>query len=156
MAHPLIDSDVYNRIGGQRALTELMDPNGNGTWDVSMLELAMGDAWNFVVDSAGVQVELSGQTNAEIRANFPSLITIAALKALPFAWLNATGGQALPDGILRYDTLADQHLVALSERRKKHGAVGYEAPISQRVARVDLDPEKNRMTLESFRSGGFI
>lgn len=156
MGHPLIDSDVYNRIGGERALTELMDPNGRGTWDVSMLETAMGDAWNFVVDSAGVQVELAGQTNAEIRTNFPSLITIASLKSLGFSWLNATGGQALPDGILRYDTLADQHLVALSERRKKHGAVGYDAPISQRIDRVDIDPGKTRMTLESFRGGGFI
>jgi hypothetical protein len=157
MAHPLIDSDVYNRIGGQANLVQLLDKAGVGDWDATMLDLAMGDAWNFTVAAVGVQVELAGLTNDQIRTQYPHLITISSQKSLSFVWLAATGGQALPDGIKTIDTLADQQLQMLAERRRKHGAVGVNPPISQAVGQIDNNPCGERMTLRGFRAtGGLI
>lgn len=154
MAHPLVAADVYNRMGGQQALTQLMNPSGTITWNVAMLDTAMGDAWNFVVAAVGVQAELAGYTDSQIREQYPQLITIAAQKSLRFGWLGGSGGQALPQGIKDIDELADAQLQLLAERRRKHGAVGVSPAPAQQISQVRIDQDNSRMTLGGFRSAG--
>ncbi len=157
MAHPLVAADIYNRVGGQDKLTQLIDPQGNGTWSEATLELAMQDAWNFVVAAVGVQVELSGLTMQQIRDGYGHLITIAALKAIPLVWDYGTSGQARPQNIGERDSRCDQELQLLAERRRKHGNIGTNPTPSQAVQQVDMNPLRDRMTLGGFRtSGGLI
>jgi hypothetical protein len=154
--HPLTEADVWRRIGGRAALTQLVNPGGTTTWDAATVEIGMQDAWNFVVAAVGVQVELAGQTNDQIRENFPHLVTLASQKALRFIWVSGSGGQAVPDGIKELDTLADQQLQMLAERRRKHGAVGFSPSPAQAIENIDLNKFGGRMTLTGFRDGGFI
>lgn len=157
MPHPLVAADIYNRVGGQDKLTQLIDPQGNGTWSEATLELAMQDAWNFVVAAVGVQVELSGLTMQQIRDGYGHLITLAAQKAIRLIWNYGTSGQACPPRITDLDGLADQQLQMLAERRRKHGDIGTNPTPSQAVQRVDMNPLRDRMTLGGFRtSGGLI
>lgn len=154
MAHPLVDADVYNRIGGQDALVQLLDKDGRGTWSVDMLDTAMGDAWNYVVAAVGVQADLGGYTSAEIRDKFPHLITIGAQKSLRFAWVSGSGGQAMPQGITDIDALAEAQIEMLAERRRKVGKADFSPAPAQQVAQVDLNRDSSRMTLAGFRSSG--
>ena len=48
---PPLPADVYNRSGGKAALTQLIDPNGQGTWSEETLDTAMLDAWLWVLCS---------------------------------------------------------------------------------------------------------
>lgn len=50
----LTDEDVYNRMGGQPALTQLIDPRYEGAPDPAILGLAQQDACNKVIAAAGV------------------------------------------------------------------------------------------------------
>lgn len=154
MAHPLIESDVWLRIGGRPALTQLANPQGTVRWDAPTVDTGMQDAWNFTVAAVGVQAELTGYTNAEIREKFPHLITVASQKALRFIWVAGSGGQALPEGIKEIDALADQQLQLLAERRRKHGAIGFSPAPAQAVEEIDNNPCHTRMTLRGFREGG--
>lgn len=157
MAHPLEDSDLYNRVGGQAALTQLIDPTGTGTWSAETIELVKQDAWNFVVAAVSVQVELSGLTMAQIRAGYGHLITLASQKGIRLLWNYGTSGQACPPRIVDMDALADQQLQMLAERRRKHGDIGTSPTPSQAVQQVDMNPYRDRMTLSGFRTpGGLI
>jgi len=157
LAHPLEEADVWKRIGGRAALTQLVNPEGTTSWDADTVDTAMQDAWNYVVAAVGVQAELAGYSNAEIRANFPQLVTVGSQKALRFVWVAGSGGQALPAGIQEIDALAEQQLQMLAERRRKHGAVGFSPSPAQAVdGGIDNNPNRDRMTLSGFRDGGFI
>lgn len=152
--HPLVESDMYQRIGGKPALTQLIDPEQTGTWDVAVLELAMQDAWNFVLAAGQVQVDVVGLTNDQLRERYPDYITLAAQKALKFVWVYGSSGQACPVKIAELDRMADQQLQLLAERRRKHGAQNVDPSAAQRVTGIDIDPCRERMTLRSFK--GFI
>ncbi len=153
----MLPADVYNRMGGQQALTPLLNPNGTTSWNVTMLDTALSDAWNYCVAAVGVQADLAGYTDAEIRANFPQLITVTAQKSLRFSWIAGSGGQATPDGIKEIDGMAELQLEKLAERRRKHGAANFSPAPAQRVSQVNMNPHHDRMTLCGFRStGGLI
>lgn len=157
MSHPLQDSDIYNRVGGQDKLTQLIDPQGTGTWSTATLELAMQDAWNFVVAAVGVQVELVGLTTQQLRDGYGHLITLASQKTIRLLWNYGTSGQACPQKIIDLDALADQQLQLLAERRRKHGNIGTNPTPAQAVQQVDINPLRDRMTLGGFRTpGGLI
>lgn len=156
MAHPLQASDVYNRIGGQAALTQLIaDVTQSETWNTDVLDLAMQDAWNLVIDAAGVQAELGGYTNEQLREHFPSFITVASQLALGLCWDYGTSGRAQPDGVKSLVVAAQAQLEMYSRRRRKHGAANYSPQPAQAIANIVL-AGNDRMTLCGFRkTGGF-
>lgn len=147
MATPAICTyaDVYNRAGGQAALSQLIDPEGTGTYSTTVLDLAISDASNLVVMAAGVQSVLSGLTQAQIAERFPELVTCTALKALPLCWDYGTSGRARPEHVQGMDARADVLLEALRARRAKHGATDYSSTPNQQVnSNVDNDPNQTR------------
>ena len=148
------DADLYNRLGGQAALTQLLDPQGTGAWNPEVSLLARTDACNFVLEAAGVPADMAGYPASDFAAKFPNLVTYAALKAIALAWQYGSGGQAMPAGVVKYDAQADQGLSLLASRRRKHGASDFSPAPSQAVrGSIDNDPDFNRMTLASWRNG---
>lgn len=154
--HPLLDSDVYIRIGGRDKLTQLINPGGTTSWDPATLATVMQDAWNYVVAAVGVQVELTGQTNDQLRTNFPELVTLAAQLSIVKAWLYGSAGQAMPDRVVALNAQVEAELQRLAERRRKHGAVGFSPSPAQAIENIDLNKFGGRMTLTGFRDGGFV
>lgn len=154
MAHPLTEADVYHRVGGRAALAQLIDPDRVGAWDAATLDLAMQDAWNFVTSAVQVQADIVGLTVQQLRDQFPDYVSLAAMKALKLVWTYGSSGQACPERISELDKMADAQLQLLAERRRKHGGQNTDPAAAQRIARVDIDPRNERMTLRSFR--GFI
>lgn len=146
-------ADVYNRAGGEAALSQLIDPEGTGTYSTTILDLAIQDATNLVVMAAGVQSVLSGYTQEQIAEKFPELVTIAALKAIPLCWDYGTSGRARPEHVQGMDARADALLQMLAERRRKHGATDFSPTPAQEISQIDIDPNNERMTLTSFRRG---
>lgn len=146
-------ADVYNRFGGEAALAQTIDPQGTGTYSTDVLTLAIQDASNRVAAAAGVQVILSGLTQAQYQERFPDLVTLAAQAALILCWTYGTSGRALPENLAALSTAVEAQLQLLAERRRKHGAVDYEPNPAQTVTQVDNDPDHTRMTLSSFRRG---
>lgn len=147
------DADIYNRVGGQAALTQLLDPDGMGTWNTDVSLLARADACNMVLEAAGVASDLGGYTPVEFRARFPNLVTYAALKSIALAWVYGTGGQALPERIKTYDDKADAALDLLAKRKRKHGASDFSPTPSQEVrGDIELGSPDCRMTLASWKT----
>ncbi len=149
----IIDTDIYNRIGGQAVLTQLIDPQGQGTWNQDILTLAKQDACNEVISAAGVQADLNGFTVDDFRSKFPNLVTLAAQRCIYLNWVYGTSGQACPDRIVALKQDTDAELQRLAERRRKHGAVDFSPSPAQRVAQIDNDPTRTRMTLRSWQKG---
>jgi hypothetical protein len=155
MANPVFitDADVYNRIGGRAALTQLIDPEGTGAWSPDVLLTAQQDACNEIIAAAGVQAELGGFTIDDFRVKFPHLITLAAHRCIYLCWLYGSAGQACPDRIIALKDDTGRELDQLAERRRKHGAVDFSPTPAQRVTQVDNDPHHRRMTLRSWQRG---
>lgn len=156
MANPVFiyDADLYNRLGGRAALTQLLDPEGRGIWSAEMSLLVRTDACNLVIEAAGVQVELSGGTVEQFRARYPNLVTYASLKGLVLGWLFGSGGQALPERLAAFDAKVETALERLATRRRMHGAVDFDPQPAQEVrGSVDMDPNGERMGLASWKSG---
>lgn len=138
-------ADVYGRAGGQAALSQLIDPDGTGSYSTTVLDLAIADASNMVVMAAGVQSVLSGMTQAQIAERHPELVTCAAMKAVPLCWDYGTSGRARPEHIQGMDARADALLEALRVRRAKHGATDYASTPNQQVdGQIDNDPNQTR------------
>jgi len=154
VAHPLDEDDLYRRIGGKAALTQLIDPQQTGTWDAATVELAMQDGWNMVVSAAGVQSEFSALTKPQLREQFPDLIMYASFLALPLLWQYGTSGQAAPTLVKDREAQAKIDLELYAQRKRKHGSQSTNPAAAQRVALVDPDPDHNRMTLSAFK--GYI
>jgi hypothetical protein len=154
VAHPLEETDLYRRIGGKAALTQLLDPQQTGTWDAETAELAMQDGWNLVVSAAGVQSEFATLTKPQLRDQFPDLIMYASFLALPLLWQYGTSGQAVPQTVKDKEAQAKIDLELYAQRKRKHGSQSTNPAAAQRVALVDPDPDHNRMTLAAFK--GFI
>lgn len=152
MSHPLVAADVYDRLGGKAALTQLIDPEGRGTWNEQMLDKAMGDAWLDVISYTGVQTSIEGLTTEQIRDAFPDYVSKAARLTVPILWVSATGGQALPPTLASLKAELLTQLEAMAQRRRKHGGPNTDPSAAQRVVRISLDD--GRMTLASFK--GFI
>lgn len=146
------DADVFQRIGGKAALTQLLDPNRTGTWDQATLDSAKQDACNFVLEAAGVAADLGGYQASEFASKFPNLVTYAALKALALVWTYGTGGQAMPDRIAAFDAQAMAGLELLATRRRKHGASDYSPQPSQQINGT-ISMGEGRMTLAGWKSG---
>lgn len=151
-AHPLLPADVYNRFGGKAALTQLIDPNGQGTWSEETLDTAMLDAWLWVLSFVQVQAQIVGLTNDQLREAYPDYISLAARKTVPNLWLAGASGQAMPEAIKELNGELNAQLEALAERRRKHGGQNTDPSAAQRVARIAL--ADGRMTLGAFK--GFI
>lgn len=150
----LTDADLYNRVGGQAALTQLIDPGRTGRWNTAISLMVRTDACNFVLEAAGVQADLNGYSAADFATKFPNLVTYAAYRAIALAWVAGSGGQAMPPGVAKYDELATQGLELLATRRRKHGASDFSpAPAQQISGSIDNDPDRTRMTLDSWKSG---
>lgn len=146
-------ADVYRRIGGQAALAQLLDPEGTGTWDTTTLTLAIQDASSEVIMAAGAQSQISATSQEQYAERFPELVTLAAQRALVLVWIYGTSGRAMPAGIETVGALANQKLEDLRARKAKHGAVDYSPEPSHRIASVDMDPDRSRVTLASWKSG---
>lgn len=148
-------ADVYLRAGGEAALSQLIDLDGTGTYSTAILDLAIADSGNFAVAASGVQVELGGMTDAELQERFPELRTVTALMSIALCWDYGTSGRARPEGVQRNWDTGSTMLQQLAERRRKSGSVNYNAAPSQENTRIDIDPDKNRMTLAAWRNTGF-
>lgn len=151
-------ADVYNRIGGEAALAQLIDPNGTGTYSTDILTLAIQDASNRVASAAGVQVFVTTTppyTQSEYQDKFPELVTLAAQLALVLVWTYGTSGRALPDNLAALNAAVETQLQLLAERRRKPGSVDYSPAPSQQISQVDNDPDRNRMVLSAWRTTGF-
>ncbi|MFO0578693.1 MAG: hypothetical protein U1A78_32220 [Polyangia bacterium] len=156
MANPVFitDEDLYLRIGGRAALTQLMDPNKTGAWNAESTLRARTDACALVIEAAGVQADLSGNTVEEFRVRFPNLVVYACFKALYLSWVFGSSGQACPEKVSALNQEADAGLEKLATRRRKHGSVDYSPEPAQEVrGSIDMDPGSTRMTLASWRSG---
>ena len=152
------EADVYNRFGGQNALAQTIDPEGTGTYSPAILALAIQDASNRVASAAGVQVSLTTDppySQTEFQSKFPELVTLAAQAALILCWTYGTSGRALPDNLATLSATVEAQLQLLAERRRKHGAIDYSPAPAQAIARIDNDPDHNRMVLRSWRQTGF-
>lgn len=150
------DSDLYKRLGGQAALTQLLDPSKTGSWNATVSLTARTDACNLVLEAAGVQSDLGGYEAADFAIKFPNLVTWASLKAVALAWLYGTSGQAMPERIAQYDAQANAGIEMLAQRRRKHGASDFSPQPAQAIdGAVDMDPEQNRLTLSSWKASGF-
>lgn len=150
------NADVYNRFGGEAALSAAIDPEGTGTYSTAVLTLAIQDASNRVASAAGVQVELTvdpAYSQVQFQEKFPELVTLAAQLALVLCWHYGTAGRALPENLAALNVACEAQLQLLAERRRKHGAIDYSPTPAQAVAQVDNDPYLDRMTLSSFRRG---
>lgn len=148
------DADLFNRIGGRAAFTQLLDPQGRGIWNATMSLLVRTDACNLVIEAAGVQVELGGMTVEQFRARYPNLVTYASLKGLVLAWLYGSGGQAVPEKLAAFDVQVETGLERLAARRRKHGAVDFDPQPAQEVrGSIDMDPDGVRMGLASWKTG---
>lgn len=151
----ITDQDLYDRLGGQAALTQLMDPDGRGTWNAIVSLKARTDACNLVLEAAGVQADLGGVAAEEFAARYPNLVTYACFKALPLAWIYGAGGQAMPAQLDALDKRADAGLENLATRRRKHGASDYSPRPAQEInGAVDMDPDRTRMPLRSWAGFG--
>ena len=148
----ITDADVYSRIGGKAALTQLIDPNRTGTWDQTTLDTAKRDACNIVLEAAGVAADLGGYQAAEFAAKFPNLVTYASLKALALVWTYGTGGQAMPERIASFDAQAMAGIELLATRRRKHGASDYSPQPSQQISGT-IQMGDDRITLSGWKSG---
>lgn len=155
MPNPLFisDEDVYSRIGGKAALTQLLDPNRTGSWNQATLDRAKQDACNLVLEAAGVQADLAGYAVGEFAAKFPNLVTYAAWKALALCWLYGTSGQAMPDQIAAFDAQAAAGIEMLATRRRKHGATDFSPQPSQQVNGTIVLAGDDRITLAGWKSG---
>ena len=153
MANPVFitDEDLYLRIGGRAALTQLMDPNKTGSWNTETSLRARADACNLVIEAAGVQADLAGNTVEQFRDRYPALVTHAAQKALYFCWLYGTGGQACPERITALNTEAEAALENLAKRLRKHGSVDYSPQPAQEV-RGSIELGEGRWTLAGWKS----
>ena len=150
----ITDADLYLRVGGQAALTQLIDPGRTGKWNTAVSLTARTDACNLVLEAAGVQADLNGYAASDFSAKFPNLVTYASLKAVALAWVYGTGGQAMPPGVQAYAAQADQGLELLATRRRKHGASDFSPQPAQAVnGGIDNDPDNDRMTLKSWKKG---
>lgn len=156
MANPVFitDEDLWLRVGGRPALTQLLGGAKNATWNAEMSLRARTDACALVIEAAGVQADLAGYSVEDFRSRFPNLVVHACFKAIALLWLYGTGGQAMPDGVKAFDEQAEAGLEKLATRRRKHGAVDYSPQPAQEVrGSIDNDPGRTRMTLASWRSG---
>lgn len=149
------EADVYNRIGGQRALAQLIDPDGTGTWSTAVVTLAIRDATNQVVMAAGVQSVLSGMTNAQAQERFPELVTITAQLSIGLVWDYGTSGRARPDGVQNLYAGGQAQLQLLATRQRKHGATDYSPAPNQAIRNIDSDPNQTRSlgTISSWQRG---
>lgn len=151
----ITDADLYDRIGGRAALTQLLDATGSGIWNATVSLKARTDACNIVLEAAGVQSDLGGVPAEEFAAKHPNLVTYAALKALALVWIYGTGGQAMPARLAAFDVQAEQALEKLATRRRKHGASDFSPQPAQEIGgALDLDPDRTRMTLRSWMGFG--
>lgn len=156
MANPVFitDEDLFLRLGGRAALTQLMDPGKTGSWNTESTLRARQDACNLVLAAAGVQADLAGMTIEQFRDRHPELVTLACMKGLHLCWLFGTGGQACPEKITALNAEAEAGMENLAKRRRKHGSVDHSPNPSQEVrGSIDMDPGRTRMTLASWRSG---
>jgi hypothetical protein len=151
----LVDADIYDRIGGQAVLTQLIDPQFSGVFSQDILKKAEQDACNEIIAAAGVQADLNGFTIPDFRDKFPHLITIAAQYCIYLCWLYGTSGQACPERILGFKTDVDLKLEQLALRKRKHGAADFSPYPAQRVTQVNNNPNHRRSTLIGFQRGGF-
>ncbi len=149
----LTDADIYNRIGGMPALTQLIDPRYEGAPDPAILGLAQQDACNKVIAAAGVQADLGGFSIPDFREKFPHLVTIAALLCIYNCWDYGSSGQACPPHVEKKKADAELELQQLSLRRLKHGAADFSPNPAQRVTQVDNNPNHTRATLEGYQRG---
>lgn len=157
MSNPnfLTDDDLWGRMGGKPALTQLIDPQKTGVWNTTTAELARQDACNEVIAAAGVQVQLISDV-ATFRANFPHLVTIAAQLAIVNVWTYGTSGQAMPDRIQQLQTQVVASLELLAQRRRAHGSVNYVPDAAQKFSgSVSLDPGDTRLTLSNWKDTPF-
>ena len=153
MANPVFitDEDLYLRIGGRAALTQLIDPQKTGSWNTETTLRARQDACNLVISAAGVQADLAGNTVEQFRERHPELVTLACFKGLYLCWLSGTGGQACPERITALNAEAEAGMENLAKRRRKHGAVDYSPNPAQEV-RGSISLGSDRSTLAGWRS----
>lgn len=114
----ITDADLYNRIGGQAAFAQLIDPAKTGKLNSTISLLARTDACAVVLEAAGVQADLEGHTVAAFVDAYPNLVAWASYKAIALAWTYASGGQAMPTSVQRIEDLANWGLEQLATRRK--------------------------------------
>lgn len=153
MANPVFisDEDLFLRIGGRAALTQLMDPQKTGAWNTETTLRARMDACNIVIEAAGVQADLAGNTVEQFRDRYPALVTYAAQKALYFCWLAGSSATACPERITALNQEVENALENLAKRLRKHGSVDYSPQPAQEVrGSISLGP--GRSTLEGWRS----
>mgnify|MGYP001349937614 CR=1 FL=1 len=157
MANPvfLTDEDLWRRVGGQDKLTQLLDPQGTGTWDPGTAEIARADASNRVLAAAGVQAEHVLDVT-EFRDKYPHLVTVGAQLAICLLWEYGSSGQALPQHLADRKTQVNAELSDIQQRRLKQGSVSFNPVSGQRIASgVSLDPNSDRLSLASWKASGF-
>ncbi len=157
MANPnfLVDADLWRRMGGQDKLTQLIDPERTGVWDAVTAETARQDACNQILASAGIHAEHVVDVT-EFRDKFPHLVTVAAQLAIVLLWQYGSSGQAMPDGVAAMAAFVSAEREQIVQKRLKQGTPEFNPQSAQRiVGAIDLDPDRNRMTLGSWKRGGF-
>lgn len=157
MANPnfLVDADLWQRMGGRDKLTQLLDPEKTGVWDATTAAIARADACNEVLASAGIHSEHVVNI-AEFRDKFPHLVTIAAQYAVVLVWQYGSSGQAKPEGIADLAAKSEASLELLRAKKIKQGTPEFNPQSAQKiVGAIDLDPGNGRMTLGSWKRGGF-
>lgn len=157
MANPnfITDEDLWRRMGGRDKLTQLLDPERTGTWDADTAATARQDACNLILSSAGIHAEHVVDVT-EFRDKFPHLVTIAAQQAIVLLWQYGSSGQAMPEGVAALAVNVEAQRQELVNKRLKQGTPEYNPQSPQKiVGAVDLDPGNSRMTLSSWKAGGF-
>jgi hypothetical protein len=71
-------------------------------------------------------------------------------------WQYGSSGQAMPEGVAALAVNVESQRQELVNKRLKQGTPEYNPQSPQKiVGAVDLDPGNSRMTLSSWKAGGF-
>jgi phage gp36-like protein len=137
---------VIDRLGGDEAAAQLLDPHRTGTYDTDVLDGAITDAEGDVQAAVGSRFMAYSATNLP-----PAKIQRILLQlAVYYCWQRGARNMAIPQNVvaMKIDARADLEKLEASES----GPGG--TPVSRFSGRVDNSFGGRRAVYSTWRSGG--
>lgn len=149
------EKDVYQRFGGQAALTQALDPKGTGSYDLPSLQSFIQQASEEVAARANVVIQVQAIAKAvaqgkEAWSNYPLLVYLSADLTVVKVWRYGTSGQAMPDQIRELEMRVLDDLEKIRKLELSIGAPAAYPTHQANITVVDMDPGNRRMSLKGF------